>query len=257
MTVAKQLLKEFWIPGAIALTWSALNFMALGQSERSFLKFVNVAGPTFFLVSWMTSQYFRVRKQEQVSSVLSGIEGRVDDVMKRIERQAASLTELANSNLVKTFDECIDGLREAKEDIADRNRSFKLNDDVDARLFFFRKGNPFYSLGRRADVLVSYAAHVIRTGCHLDLEDRYTRCAYHLEEIAGQVNNYIRRLNYRGVGWRSKRSEQLIRELCRVLRVFEADMVVYSKYNIEEYKGGQSFRRVINAHIESLEASVK
>ncbi|MGB6262123.1 MAG: hypothetical protein WBF72_06775 [Rhodanobacter sp.] len=49
---------------------------------------MNVFGPSFFLASWATGQFFRVKKQALVEKNLSTIEDRVEGVLSRLEQQA-------------------------------------------------------------------------------------------------------------------------------------------------------------------------
>lgn len=94
MSVFKQLFKEFWIPSTVAIIWSLVNYSTAKDQDWSFIKIVNIAAPTFFFASWLTAQYFRVRKQEHVSTTLNTIEGRVDSVLGRIEKQADEIEYL-------------------------------------------------------------------------------------------------------------------------------------------------------------------
>ena len=83
MKLARQLLKEFWFPAVVAALWAAVGLAWAGSSPM--VAAVKDAAASFFLVSWATGQYFRVKKQSQVESHLSGIVTRLTDVLERIE----------------------------------------------------------------------------------------------------------------------------------------------------------------------------
>ena len=60
----KQMLREFWLPFVVAIVWTAYVIW----TEPANLKTIITAfGPAFFLASWMTGQFFRVRKQAILS----------------------------------------------------------------------------------------------------------------------------------------------------------------------------------------------
>lgn len=86
MSIARRLLKEFWLPASVAIVWTAYNFLTQ-TSEWNVKSVVNVFFPTFFLVSWATGQFFRVKKQDNVDRNLSTIESRVTAVIDSLEQQ--------------------------------------------------------------------------------------------------------------------------------------------------------------------------
>jgi hypothetical protein len=65
METGKRLLKEFWLPMVLALAWTSYNRYT-SANPWSLKDGVNVFAPTFFLVSWIVGQVFRVRKQAAV-----------------------------------------------------------------------------------------------------------------------------------------------------------------------------------------------
>ena len=248
----KQLFKEFWLPLLIALVWSLINLKIMSGNDWSLLKLVNIAAPTFFFVSWLTAQYFRVRKQEAVSSTLTTIENRVDGMVKRVEQQTEDLAYLAAASVLQTFDICIDNFRDAKEELADRSRMLKLTGVEPDEQFRLQRSNPFYSPRRQLNTLVSYAFHVEKANQHAAMQDRYTRCAYHIEELAGHLGAYIGRLNHYKVNWKSERSSGLVAEICDRIEQFEQDLLKYSKYATDGYKGGQSLSTILKRHVRGL-----
>jgi len=87
MTLALRLLKEFWLPAVVAVAWTAYNICTAG-SVWDLKTLINVFGPSFFLASWATGQFFRVQKQATVEKNLTSIESRVDSLVTRLERHA-------------------------------------------------------------------------------------------------------------------------------------------------------------------------
>lgn len=236
----------------MAILWSCVNLFTATESDWSITKIVNIAAPTFFFASWLTAQYFRVRKQEHVSSTLTKIEDRVNDVMGRVERQTEHLSYITNAGIIQAFDECIFGLREAKEELADISRPLKTSGDIDIHQFLLHRGNPFYAPRRQLDMTVGYARHVVKTGLYQEVEDRYTRCSYHIEELAGHIGVFIGRLNHNNVEWKTKRSCALVNEICNTIEVFRTELLAYSKYASNGYKGDQNLNLVLISHIENL-----
>ena len=89
MTVLKQLLKEFGLPLLAAIVWTSYNIWEVPQwSIRTVL---NVWVPTFFFVSWLVSQWYRVRKQQKVETGLSNIEKRIKQTLAELDAKTADL----------------------------------------------------------------------------------------------------------------------------------------------------------------------
>lgn len=91
MTTLRQLIKEFWLPLVIAICWAFYNSIAQDHVVWSTIKFVNIFGPTFFLISWLTAQYFRVRKQNKVESNLQNIQDRIGSLVQDLEEKTHNL----------------------------------------------------------------------------------------------------------------------------------------------------------------------
>jgi len=78
MKIFKQILKEFSVPLTLSVLWVFYNFY--GKATLVTIKdIVNTFGPTFFLMSWMTGQFFRVKKQTNVEESLLSIESRLKE----------------------------------------------------------------------------------------------------------------------------------------------------------------------------------
>lgn len=252
MHTFKQLLKEFWIPASVCVVWTAINFFTSDTTGWNFTKIVNIAAPTFFFASWMTAQYFRIRKQEHVSSSLGTIESRVENVLGKIESQANELQYLSEASFYQTFDECLYRLREAKEELADFSRPLKASNKFDQSAFELNKGNPFYNIRRELDMTIGYANHVLKISKHEEIDERFTRFSYHIEELSGHIGVFIGRLNHQGISWKTNRSTVLVNEIANKVETFNKNLLQYSKYSTEGYKGGQSLGAILSSHVEKL-----
>jgi hypothetical protein len=96
MKVFKQLFKEFWLPMAVAIIWTISNYIDAAGKGFGVIKILNVFGPSFFLVAWMTGQVFRVKKQQ-------GVEGKLTALVDKLDEKTTYL-----SNLVTGADGFID-----------------------------------------------------------------------------------------------------------------------------------------------------
>jgi hypothetical protein len=85
---AGQLLKEFWIPGLIAISWTVYVAWSGPVTVQTVLA---AFGPSFFLASWLTGQVFRVRKQAGVESSLQALEGRITGLVDKLEVKTQEL----------------------------------------------------------------------------------------------------------------------------------------------------------------------
>lgn len=70
MRVLRQLLREFWLPLLLGAGWTAFNFYDKPLSQWSTRTILNAFGPTFFFMSWLVAQWYRVRKQQRVEEGL-------------------------------------------------------------------------------------------------------------------------------------------------------------------------------------------
>lgn len=96
LVVFRQLFREFWLPLCVSIIWAFVGYFSAGHDLPTWFVFVKDLSASFFLVSWATGQYFRVKKQSQVETHLVGIVERLSDVVKRVEeageRSAALIT---------------------------------------------------------------------------------------------------------------------------------------------------------------------
>jgi hypothetical protein len=75
--VLRQLLREFWLPLLLGVVWTAYNVIAGPRTDWTVRHTLNVLGPTFFFISWLVAQWYRVRKQQRVEDELSEIQSGV------------------------------------------------------------------------------------------------------------------------------------------------------------------------------------
>lgn len=87
MNISIRLLKEFWLPAVFAIAWTFYNVHS-SDAMKDFKSVLNIFGPTFFLVSWATGQFFRVQKQAQVERNLTSIEQRVNTLISKLEKHS-------------------------------------------------------------------------------------------------------------------------------------------------------------------------
>lgn len=86
MKIFKQLAKEFWLPLVLSIGWVAYNVSASGEEVTwEINKLVNIFGPTFFLLSWLVGQFFRVRKQVRVEDGIGNVENRINHLLNELE----------------------------------------------------------------------------------------------------------------------------------------------------------------------------
>lgn len=85
LRVARQLVREMWLPFLIAAGWTFYSLFA-APDKRNLVGAISVFGGSFFLACWAFAQWFRVRKQQVVESGLGGI-------VKKQEGLLAALTE--------------------------------------------------------------------------------------------------------------------------------------------------------------------
>ena len=92
MKIFKQIIKEFWIPLALSIIWVLYNIYGNGsETEWNVQKTVNVFGPTFFLLSWLTSQFFRVKKQTKVEDSFGAMEARFKELLDKVESKTEEM----------------------------------------------------------------------------------------------------------------------------------------------------------------------
>lgn len=92
MKILKQIIKEFWIPLALSIIWVLYNIYGnSSDAEWNIQKTVNVFGPTFFLLSWLTGQFFRVKKQTKVEDSFGAMEVRFKELLDKVESKTEEM----------------------------------------------------------------------------------------------------------------------------------------------------------------------
>lgn len=88
MKIFKQIVKEFWIPLLLSIAWVLYNIYGSESSELwNVQKVVNTFGPTFFLLSWLTGQFFRVKKQTKVEDSFVTMESRFKELLNEVDKR--------------------------------------------------------------------------------------------------------------------------------------------------------------------------
>ena len=91
MKLIKQLIREFIFPFLLSIAWVAFNIFG-SDHEWTIQRSVNVFGPTFFLLSWMTGQIFRIRKQIGVESNFESLHEKMLNLVDEIREQTEDVS---------------------------------------------------------------------------------------------------------------------------------------------------------------------
>ena len=203
MKIFLQIIKEFWIPLAGSIIWTAINYYNSENEVKSLTELIAIFAPAFFFLSWMTGQFFRVKKQTGLSASLSNIETRFENLLDDITEQSTKMKLITDTQVFQTFDLCLDAVREVKEELSDRNRLFKKEKTIDLNQFELYRDNPFYQSKRFLNRLVNYASYTLKLNQQEELKERYTRTSYHCEELAGTITNLVAKMNHEGLKWKT------------------------------------------------------
>jgi hypothetical protein len=244
MKIIKQILKEFWIPLLGSIIWTVINYYNSEKPVKDWTELVSIFAPAFFFLSWMTGHFFRVKKQTGVSENLKNI-------LVDITEQSAKMKLITDTQVFQTFDKCLDSVREVKEELSDRNRLFKKEKTIELTQFELYKDNPFYQSKRLLNRLINYASYTIKLNQHEELKERYTRTSYHCEELAGVITNLIAKMNHERLKWQTPKTESLLKEISSLIKQLQLEIVPYSKYKDEHYKG-INLNTILETHIEAL-----
>ena len=252
MKIFKQLLREFWIPFLGALIWTIINYLTADKDQKGWTDIINIAMPSFFFVSWITGQYFRVKKQTNVTESLLEIEERVGNLLTDITQQSERMQLVTDTQIYQTFDVCLDLVRETKEELADRNRQFKKDQNINLEQFEFYRENPFYQSKRYLNRLISYAIYTLRINKAEELEDRYNRTAYHSEELVGSITSFIGRMNHIGLDWKTAKTDSILKDISKNLTQLKNEIVPNSRFKNNDYKG-YNLNKILESQIEKLD----
>lgn len=91
MFVFKQLLREFAVPFLTAVAWTIYNLYEVPKETWSISSTINIFGPTFFFVSWLAAQWFRVRKQQKIDAGLLDIDQSIKHSVVQLEQRTTDL----------------------------------------------------------------------------------------------------------------------------------------------------------------------
>ncbi len=80
MNIFRRILNEFWLPAIISISWTAYNAFS-SKTPWSIRDYINSFGPTFFIIAWISGQFFRIKKSEGVDRNLGIIDTRVEALM--------------------------------------------------------------------------------------------------------------------------------------------------------------------------------
>ena len=90
--VLKQLAREFGIPAVLSCIWVTLSWIK--ADNLSLISAVNTFCTSFFLISWMSGQYFRVSKQTKTEGNLKRIESNIQSLLGELENKTEALRKL-------------------------------------------------------------------------------------------------------------------------------------------------------------------
>lgn len=89
--ILTQLFREFWIPIALTILWTAYGLYSRPLAEWFTVTTINTAIVTFFSLSFFSAQWNRVKKQVEVKQGLSGIEEKVQGMLDNLDMKTADL----------------------------------------------------------------------------------------------------------------------------------------------------------------------
>lgn len=89
MSTVTQLAKEFWLPLLFASAWTLYSRFSTPSSTTADL--ITAFSASFFFLSWLTGQYFRVRKQVRVDQGFETLEDRLKVLANQLESSVETL----------------------------------------------------------------------------------------------------------------------------------------------------------------------
>ncbi|PKA06416.1 hypothetical protein [Leptospira harrisiae] len=94
MKILIQLFKEFSIPLILSFSWTLYNTYDPIKGYHFDLKSsLNIFAPTFFLVSWIIGQIFRVKKQTVIENNFESLQNRLGSLLDKIETKTNQLID--------------------------------------------------------------------------------------------------------------------------------------------------------------------
>ncbi len=160
------------------------------------------------------------------------------------------------ARVVQTFDECLEIIRDSKEELADQSRTVQMTSKIEAGQFALHKSNPFYSPKRALEILIGYIQHTIAAGQILTVGDRFDRSAHHIEELAGVAKRFIHRMDAIDRSWRTQPSLFFLGTICDRVEEFQEEFVGLTKYRDKSYKGPSDYSKVLKDHVVEIRAKI-
>lgn len=76
----------------LSIIWVFYNIYGnSSDTEWNIQKIINIFGPTFFLLSWLTGQFFRVKKQTKVEDSFGAMEARFKELINKVESKTEEM----------------------------------------------------------------------------------------------------------------------------------------------------------------------
>lgn len=136
-----QLVREFFVPLAGAFIWVSVNY------DGDLMKSVTLFGGTFFFLSWLTSQFFRVKKQNATEASLLSIRTDIKELLVDLEKRTDSLIgHVTGGPSFCRFEFFFDAIGESKNVVIVHEGTYPLHDiggricDVDVLQALASKG---------------------------------------------------------------------------------------------------------------------
>ena len=99
MKTLKQIILEFWFPLTFAVLLTILRRLSVPDPSKGWqqtvLNCIGTFAPAFFFLSFLSGQWFRVRKQLKVEGGLTSVEQRLTALVGHMEQQANHLEKQA------------------------------------------------------------------------------------------------------------------------------------------------------------------
>lgn len=86
--VVIQLLKEYWLSLSVALVWFLYTILC---QPHNWPAAIGAFASAFFFVSWLTGQYFRVRKQNKVDGSLQSIQSNITSLLEELDQKTKDI----------------------------------------------------------------------------------------------------------------------------------------------------------------------
>lgn len=172
-------------------------------------------------------------------------------------KQATLVEYSVNYSIHETYNECIEGLTDAKESIGDRRREIQ-NDILPQKiLFIYNRSNPFYSSLKSLQVTNGYSSHLVSIGKIDELVKHVERAAHHVEELAGFSRKYLNLLQHKKIDWKQDRTVLIVLSLCDQIDIFVDQFIERTSYGGRPYKGGGMYRDIVKSITRDVRAKCK